>query len=482
MILEKELKMESALRYLKQQGNSTFLTSVKIRVTPIENDYTSWTILWISFLMVSLLASYQVVTDYCKNSNNSSSSEVDDSNHHRYNNLSNNRSSNNSSHHHHHHTSTHPTHNSNSNNQHRRPSNSFRSHDADGAGTTAAAASESNGISTADTTRSLFRRLLLFAMVARLIAIPIQIYTHSLWIELICDTLPGMIFASAWMLLVSFFIQLVGVASGGPAGTTNSPASTTSIAIQIIAYIVYAAIIGAYFFDNLASVLLYAFLCCIYAALFGTVLYFGPKLLILLRPNLQKHVGLALRLGMCSTLCILLFGTRMVFFALNIVSPPTIVYWWFNYGVLELFPSFVFLIAMHPSSTNNTEQQQQSNNSLRRNNSSTTSRGYIGGNGSGIMKGGNGPFIPFSAGGNSPAQANLGGNGSRKSSKTNLKRVNSTGSGSAAGVNNGGNTGVNNNGRGRPIGVGIVTAGETTSLLKSNSGVAKTTGYGAELP
>jgi len=58
-------------------------------------------------------------------------------------------------------------------------------------------------------------------MVARSVLMPVQIWTWPIWWQFVGDTLPEMIFASAWCLLVTFFVQLVGVATG--AGTNTSP-------------------------------------------------------------------------------------------------------------------------------------------------------------------------------------------------------------------------------------------------------------------
>lgn len=66
-----------------------------------------------------------------------------------------------------------------------------------------------------------FRRLLLLAMIARIIVMPIQIWSDPIWYQFVGDTLPEMVFASAWSLLVTFFIQLVGVAIG--VGTSTMP-------------------------------------------------------------------------------------------------------------------------------------------------------------------------------------------------------------------------------------------------------------------
>ena len=159
------------------------------------------------------------------------------------------------------------------------------------------------------------------------------------------DTLPEMVFASAWTLLVSFFVDLVGVASG--TGTSTSP----GVVIQLTAYVVYAILLATYFWNNVASVLLYALLCCIYAALFGTSLYVCPRLLQLLQPSLVRHSGLAIRLATCSVLCILVFGGRTFGFARKVIvtsSSQNNISWWWQYGALELVPSIIFLAMMHP--------------------------------------------------------------------------------------------------------------------------------------
>jgi hypothetical protein len=161
----------------------------------------------------------------------------------------------------------------------------------------------------------------------------------------VADTLPEMAFASAWTLLVSFFVQLVGVASG--TGTSTSP----GVVIQLTAYVVYVILVVTYFWNNVASVLLYALLCCIYAALFGTSLFFCPRLLQLLQPSLVRHSGLAIRLATCSILCILVFGLRTYGFARKVIvssSSKNNISWWWQYGALELVPSVIFLVMMHP--------------------------------------------------------------------------------------------------------------------------------------
>lgn len=44
--------------------------------------------------------------------------------------------------------------------------------------------------------------------------IPVQIWSDTMWLQFVGDTFPEMIFASAWSLMVTFFVQLVGVAEG----------------------------------------------------------------------------------------------------------------------------------------------------------------------------------------------------------------------------------------------------------------------------
>lgn len=181
-------------------------------------------------------------------------------------------------------------------------------------------------------------------MITRAITIPVQIWSDPLWLQFVADTLPDMTFATAWTLLVSFFVQLVGVALG--TGASTNPGM---IVLQATAYIVYVALVATFFTNQIAAVLLYALLCCIYAALFGTTMYFCPRLLTLLRPSLSEHSGLAIRLATCSILCVFIFGSRTLGFARKVVSPPQVVLWWWEYGVLELIPSVLFLIMMRPN-------------------------------------------------------------------------------------------------------------------------------------
>jgi hypothetical protein len=162
-------------------------------------------------------------------------------------------------------------------------------------------------------------------MLSRVIVMPIQIWSDPISWQFIGDTLPEMIFASAWTMLVSFFVQLVGLATG--TGTNTSP----GIVIQCTAYIVYSILILLQEWNNVATLLLYSLMCCIYSALFGICVYFLPRLVTLLRSAL--HGGLAIRLGVCTIVCISLFLAHTI-----------------GYGWLELVPSILFLSMMNTMS------------------------------------------------------------------------------------------------------------------------------------
>jgi len=244
---------------------------------------------------------------------------------------------------------------------------------------------DEQAVSSGDLARATFRRLLLTAMISRTIAIPIQIYSDPLWLQLIADTFPVMAFATAWTWLVSFFVQLVGVAlgtninanlgsaggatigaisgsGGGPNSTAYRPFVTIDTVIQITAYMVYALLIISFtvFRRIAAAVLLYALLCCVYATLLGMGLYFCPRLLGLLLPGLggKWHSPLALRLVACSAVCLLVFAAHTFSFARKVVQstgPSSHMgngpYWWFQYGALEFVPGVLFLALLHPKRT-----------------------------------------------------------------------------------------------------------------------------------
>ena len=236
-----------------------------------------------------------------------------------------------------------------------------------------------------------------------MVAIPIQIYADPLWIQLIMDTFPVMVFATAWTWLVSFFVQLVGVAlgithpgrfeipfqsrvnnnitststlntntgglssedvlTGSSTGRRNTTGNSTNegrtedspsyntqkpgiasidTVIQITAYTIYGVLIilFAIFRKIAAAILIYALLCCIYAVLFGTGLYFCPRLLGLLVPGFlptttsssgspqnpqpngggggtaaeKRNFGVVARLSVCTLICLFVFAARTVRF------------------------------------------------------------------------------------------------------------------------------------------------------------------------
>jgi hypothetical protein len=461
---------DSATRRHTHEGNSTLSATFSIRVTPEHYHLISWSILWCVFFCSVLFGLYQMHLErkwlkWVQSSNNS-----------------NKLSSRNN--------------NNNSNSKSLDPESGIvglsggrtstfsksgrliRASSRPGSSTggrmslsksSASINSSSNpgnlgdeqAVSSGDISRATFRRLLLFAMISRTIAIPIQIYSDPLWIQLIADTFPVMAYATAWMWLVSFFVRLVGVAlgtnpnpnpnnieggggiggigggisltknsssGGGSSGSggnsansnNNSNAVYKSVAtidtvIQITAYTVYALLIITFtvFRRIAAAVLLYALLCCVYATLLGTGLYFCPRLLGLLLPGLGSSGSgssgespssitksqyyknpLAIRLGLCTIICLLVFAARTFCFARKVVqstggAPDSTgmqhssssgssgsggggPYWWFQYGTLEWLPSILFLIMLHPKkviSSNDTKSRSNSNSNNHNNNS-----------------------------------------------------------------------------------------------------------------
>lgn len=199
--------------------------------------------------------------------------------------------------------------------------------------------------------------------------IPIHVWKDPLWMQFIADTLPQLAFASAWTLLVSFFVQLVGVAQG-----IATAAAPGILAIQVTACVVYVLLVVTFFFDIIAAVLMYALFFCMYAALFGTTMYFCPKLLTLLRPSLSQHSGLAIRLASCSILCLFVFGCSTVGFARKVVAPPHQIYWWWQYGLLELIPSSLFLIMMQPNANRSADSEAEAADATETPPSTTGSR------------------------------------------------------------------------------------------------------------
>jgi hypothetical protein len=271
-------------------ANITITSTVTIRVTPKDDFLVSWAILWAGFVIASLVATWQVWKESRSLSTRRGQTEEEQA---------------------------------------------------------------TDGVSTADVARSIFRRLLLAAMASRIVLMPVQIWSTPVWWQFVGDTLPEMLFAAAWTLLVSFFVQLVGIATG------TSTSTMPGIVIQGTAYVVYLLLITLQLWNSVASVLLYALLCCIYAALFGTVSYFCPRLLSILQPSLVQHGGLVTRISICTVLCISMFGAHTIGYARLVLAPPHRVFWWWNYGVLELLPSSIFLVIMNPSSNKSSEREHE---------------------------------------------------------------------------------------------------------------------------
>lgn len=330
-------------RYYPHGGNSSITTSVTIHVTPEHYHLLNWAILWVGFLLGIGFASYQVRLE----------------------------------------------------NQRFASKKRYDLEQQQGG------VQDGDGFSTAEWTRSRvsfspiqcsvilfcilhvapspakFRRLLLAAMVSRAIMIPVQMYSKPLWAQFVADTLPEMNFASAWILLVTFFVQLVAIATG--TGNSTQPGWV----IQIIAYGVYAVVLGTYFWNPVASVLLYALLCCIYAALLGTSLFVCPRLLWVLKGNWNENKNLSFRLLGISVLCLFALGARTVGFARKVVAPPEVVSWWWQYGILDLIPSILLLLLTHPKSQHDTVgNNAQGTQSIRASRSYSPSAARISGKGS----------------------------------------------------------------------------------------------------
>jgi len=199
---------------------------------------------------------------------------------------------------------------------------------------------DSNG----DSTRSMFYRLLCFAALSRTALLPVEFFAGSAYWRMLAETFPQMSFASAWTLFVSFLAQLVDTALG--TGIYTQP----RLMIQMIAYGIYVLLAVFALHKNEAFVLIYGFLCLVYTTLFGIILFYGPRLIAVLQPNLLRRSGLAFRLIVCCILCIVAFAAKAVDLARHIFKPPDQEKSWLKYGLLELFPTVVILIMMHQNS------------------------------------------------------------------------------------------------------------------------------------
>lgn len=88
-------------------------------------------------------------------------------------------------------------------------------------------------------------------------------------------------------------------------------------------------------------------MCCIYATLFAVVIYFCPRLINLMRPSLQRHRGLAVRLIVATSVCILIFGIHCINYARLVIAPPRKVYWWYQYGSYYDTTCAIFPVCKH---------------------------------------------------------------------------------------------------------------------------------------
>lgn len=95
----------------------------------------------------------------------------------------------------------------------------------------------------------------------------------------------------------------------------------------------------------MASILLYCLLCGVYATLFCILIAFGPRWLW----QVQLTRALAIRLGACNAIACLVFSLHTISYGQLVIAPPSRVYWWYQYGALELIPATLFLLLMKPS-------------------------------------------------------------------------------------------------------------------------------------
>jgi len=194
---------------------------------------------------------------------------------------------------------------------------------------------------------------------------------------MLARTLPFLIFASAFSLLVLFYAQLAGTASsGGPRGLSLillRPGYFRNG--NIFFYFVYfillllTLIYPGKLSQNIFQSVLWVILSVLYFTLLALLVYFGPVLVGLLRPSLEKRSGLAIRLIAMSILCCLVFLSRAISFGLAVGheeiefthsvfgmqlinidrenKPHLFVQDCLGYTIIELVPSLLILFMMH---------------------------------------------------------------------------------------------------------------------------------------
>jgi hypothetical protein len=208
-----------------------------------------------------------------------------------------------------------------------------------------------------------FYNLLLVALFLRTMLFPLLIYSYyheevTRTLEIMADSLPLVAFGATWAWLVNFFVQLVVTASGSYSPTTTDTTNASeddkgmslTTALQGTAYGVYSCLLVSYFlYHEAAAVLLYALLCCVFAALMGTWVFVCPKLIVLLQPLEDFRKLLAVRLWIsCFGVFVVLLGetialARQVLLVFSFSERPL----WILYGGLELLPAVTLLVMMH---------------------------------------------------------------------------------------------------------------------------------------
>jgi len=288
----------------------------------------------------------------------------------------------------------------------RRGRRSSLAEDSEGGGSSTTAASVAGGSgkdgqSSGDSTRREFFNLLFLALLSRFLLLPIQAFyfapsSHHIHPEtglcmkspacIFSRTFPDMCFASAFSLLVLFYAQLAGTASGGALRGLSYFLTRWKLfqTCNIAVYGIYSLLfIFTAFVPHVPYALfqtcIWSMLCLIYATLLGTLAYFGPVLLSLLRPSLATRSALALRLSATCIVCAAVFLSRTILFAIAVYETD---YRWthgiantdisdadyknqFNenvlgYTLLELLPSVIILTMMHQRSPRSMSSQSPS--------------------------------------------------------------------------------------------------------------------------
>lgn len=249
--------------------------------------------------------------------------------------------------------------------------------------TNGAPGDEVGGGSSGDNTRKKFYNLLFFALFSRMILLPVE--GTYLGMEsnpnspgcMFARTLPNLVFASAFSLLVLFYAQLAGTASsGGPKGLSLillRPGYFRNG--NIFVYVVYAILLlltiiyPGKLSENIFQSVLWVILSTLYFILLTLLAYFGPVLVGLLRPSLEKRSGLAIRLIAMCILCFFIFLSRAISFAFAVGhkeiefthsvfgfqlvdiesdnKPHLFLQDCLGYAVIELLPSLLILMMMH---------------------------------------------------------------------------------------------------------------------------------------